>query len=251
MPGRPAPTQIARKLWEERFHDAVALFCAGSVVRGEHSAHSDLDIVVLFESVPNAWREAAVVDGWPVELFVHDIETLAYFVDKDCRGWRSSLANMLAEAIVIPQPSSLSDSLQAWARALLKNPPAASNVTLNDDRYFISDLLDDLRDSRPRSEVVAIAAALHERLGSFILKSSGRWAAAGKHLPRELTRLDPSIAETFNRAVDAVFLDSNPAPLITLTERVLHPFGGPLFDGYRSDAAASARTTPPKVWVVE
>lgn len=78
MQGRPSPRETANKIWHERFSDALALFCAGSVIRGDGTAHSDLDIVVLFEHVPHAHRESLIVDGWPVELFVHDYQTLAY-----------------------------------------------------------------------------------------------------------------------------------------------------------------------------
>ncbi len=223
--------------------DALALFCAGSVIRGDHTPHSDIDLVVLLESIPNAWRESIVVEDWPVELFVHDIETLAYFVEQDCNRRQPSLPSMLADAIVIPRATALSDSLQRWARDILNHPPPVSSDTIDSSRYFISDLLDDLRDHRPRSELVAIAAKLHELLGAFILSHHGRWSADGKHLPRRLLELNPSIAEDFRVAFDAAFVGSDAQPLIAFAERVLEPAGGALFAGYRSDAPSSARTS--------
>lgn len=247
MTARPTPTEVTTLLWQERFPGALALFCAGSVIRGDHTAHSDLDIVVLFDSVPHAWREAIVFHTWPVELFVHDLETLAYFVEQDCRERRPCLPSMLADAIVIPEPFALSDRLQVWARSFVQNPPAVPPATLDDERYFISDLLDDLRDPRPRAELVAIAARLHDQLGSFILSANGRWSGAGKHLPRRLFDLGSPLSDDFQRAFDAVFIDSNPEPLIALTEHVLLPFGGPLFAGYRSDAPSTARSKLPSL----
>jgi hypothetical protein len=247
MAPRPPPTHVAEKLWRDRFSGALAIFCAGSVVRGEQTPHSDLDIVVLLDSVPNAWRESMVVDAWPVELFVHDLETLAHFVQEDCEHRRPSLPDMIANAVVVPRPSSLSDRVQAWARAILQRPPHSSQAALDDNRYFISDLLDDLRDQRPRPELVAIASRLYEQLGSFLLSSHDRWSGAGKHLPRRLLDLDPSLAQAFHRAFDALFIDSDPQPLISFTERVLEPFGGPLFDGYRRDAPATARGARPNL----
>jgi hypothetical protein len=246
MPPRPTPTETATRLWRERYPSAIALFCAGSVIRGEDTAHSDLDIVVLFERVPNAWRESLVLDGWPVELFVHDPETLAHFVERDVARRQPSLPSMVAEAIVVPAPSPESDRIQAWARNILANPPLVSAATLDDQRYLISDALDDLRDPRPRSELVAIAVHLHDLLGAFMLKSRGRWSATGKHLPRLLQDLDPTTADAFQHAFDALLTSSDPTPLITFTERVLEPFGGPLFDGYRSDAPVSARSAAPR-----
>lgn len=244
---RALPAETAHKLWQQRFPDARALFCAGSVVRGEHGVHSDLDIVVLFDSVPVAYRESLIFDGWPVEVFIQDLETLAYFVDQDVRGHRPTLASMLADAIVVPAPSVLSERVQRWARDILEAPPVVSSDALDNARYFISDLLDDLRDERPRPEVLATAARLYQLLGDFILMSNRRWTGSGKHLPRNLLQLSPPTARAFDEAFDAVFKNTDPQPLIAFAESVLKPFGGPLFDGYRSNAGADCRAPPPNL----
>lgn len=245
MDDRPGPAAVAAKLWSERFGAARAVFCAGSVARGEGTDHSDLDIVVIFEHVPTARRESIMVEGWPVELFIHDLETLAYFVEGDIRNRRPSLAMMLAEGIVVPRRSAFSDELQGWARRRLENAPPVAARTMTDDRYFISDLLDDLRDRRPRAEVVATAARLHPMVGEFILKAAGRWSGSGKHLPRMLKSLDSGVADAFNEAFDAAFQRADVEALIRYVEGVLEPFGGPLFDGYGSDAPLEARADKP------
>lgn len=248
MLARPTPTEVATTIWKERFPGALALFCGGSVIRGDHTPHSDLDIVVLLETVPNAWREAIVMNDWPIELFVHDLETLAHFNNLDCQERRPCLASILADAIVIPRPSELSDRVQGWAASILECPPDVPPSTLDAERYFLSDLVDDLRDRRPRAELVAIAARLHDQIGNFILSAHGRWSGAGKHLPRRIEELDPQLAREFERAFDAVFVDSDPAPLIAFTERLLEPFGGLLFSGYRSDAPSTARAIEPRLF---
>ena len=218
------------------------------MVRGNHTAHSDLDIVVLLETVPNAWRESLVISDWPIELFVHDLETLAHFNNLDCQERRPCLASMLADAVVIPEPSEVSARVKDWAVSILENPLSVSARALEDERYFLSDLIDDLRDPRPRAELIAIAARLHDQLGAFILSAHNRWSGAGKHLPRRLQEFDPALFEDFEQAFDAVFVDSNPAPLISLTERLLEPFGGLLFSGYRSDAPSTARAIEPRLF---
>jgi hypothetical protein len=75
---RPEPYIAAQLLRSERYPSASVLFCGGSVVRGEGFPSSDLDIVVLFDHVANAWRESFHFEGWPVEVFAHDAETLAF-----------------------------------------------------------------------------------------------------------------------------------------------------------------------------
>jgi len=56
------------------------LLLAGSIVRGEGTPHSDLDLVVIFDRLPNAYRESFYFGDLPVEAFVHDPETLNYFL---------------------------------------------------------------------------------------------------------------------------------------------------------------------------
>jgi hypothetical protein len=57
--------------------------------------------------------------------------------------------------------------------------------------------------------------------------------------------LEPSLAVSFQQAFDAVFVESRPDVLIAFVEKILEPLGGTLFDGYRSDAPATARSAPP------
>ena len=72
------------------------------MVRGEGFSSSDLDVVVLFDHVANAWRESFHFRGWPVEVFAHDPGTLAYFVAPRLCWGAPSLAQMISEALVIP-----------------------------------------------------------------------------------------------------------------------------------------------------
>lgn len=66
------PRQTIEDLRQQRFGDAEVLFLAGSVMRGQGTPHSDLDVVVVYKSLPAAYRESLYHQGWPVELFVHD-----------------------------------------------------------------------------------------------------------------------------------------------------------------------------------
>jgi hypothetical protein len=59
---------------------AIAAILAGSRARGVASSASDYDVILLFESLPNgAWREMTMCEGQHVEVFAHDLGTLAYF----------------------------------------------------------------------------------------------------------------------------------------------------------------------------
>lgn len=45
---RLAPIEAGRRLLKERFAGASLIFVAGSVIRGEGTASSDLDLVVVY-----------------------------------------------------------------------------------------------------------------------------------------------------------------------------------------------------------
>jgi predicted nucleotidyltransferase len=83
---RADAVEAARAIGRQRYPEASVLFAAGSIVRGEGTVHSDLDLVVVYPALAAAYRESFVLDRLPVEAFVHDPETLEYFfVEVDSR----------------------------------------------------------------------------------------------------------------------------------------------------------------------
>ena len=124
---RPEPYVAAQLLWSKRYPSASTVFCGGSVVRGEGFRSSDLDVVVLFDQVANAWRESFHFEGWPVDVFGHDAETLTYFVAQDCAGGRPSLAQMISEgSSFLPKlrpPMRFRRGPETWLQRGLRFPP--------------------------------------------------------------------------------------------------------------------------------
>lgn len=251
--GRPEPFATAQRLRSERYPSSSILFCGGSVVRGEGFPLSDLDVVVVFDHVANAWRESLHFQGWPVEVFAHDAGTLAYFVAKDCADGRPSLAQMISEALVIPAETPASRAIQAWARAVLETrPDVPAAASLAEDRYWITDLLYDFRDNRGPAELRAVACSLYPLVCNFVLKTRGHWLGSGKTLPRLVERAAPDASLFIEAAFETFFNTGDRTSVLYAVQRVLEPFGGELFDGFRSDAPASFRLDPREIpWTRE
>jgi hypothetical protein len=231
----------ARLIYETRYPEAAALLLAGSTVRGEATPHSDLDLVVLYERLPHAWRESFVCDGWPVEAFVHDPATLRYFfMDVDGRAGTPSLAAMVLEGVdvaTLDEPNAVTVAAkQLAAEVIAAGPPAWTEHELRQRRYLLTDLVDDLRSPRSHAERVAAGTRLYEPLADCILRAPRRWSARGKSIPRVLAQHDAALAARFTAAFDALFAAADAAPVVALVEDVLRPFGGFLFDGHRLDA---------------
>ena len=60
------PLEAAKRFITEKFADCQAALLAGSVIRGEETATSDLDIVVFDEKIESAYRESLIEYGWPI-----------------------------------------------------------------------------------------------------------------------------------------------------------------------------------------
>lgn len=240
---RPSPEVVAHEILEERFPKAKVMFLAGSVLRGEGTASSDLDIVVVHENVEVAYRDCFVHRGWPIEVFVHDPETLKYFFyEIDRKSGIPSLPSMVLEGKELPKPSPFSQSLKELAKKVIDaGPPELKEHELQKYRYGITDLCDDMRTPRNGAELVASAARLYQVLADFYLRSKGLWSASGKGIPRRLNKVDTRFALEFQDAFEEAFANKNAALILVLSEKILSPFGGFLFEGSRLDAPSGWR----------
>src|SRR5215467_1082767 len=115
---------VANAIRAARYRDAAAMFAAGSIVRGEGTTFSDLDLVVVYARLPCAYRESFRFDGYPIEAFVHDPATLEYFfLDVDGPSGVPALPQMIVEGIEIPGPSEMSRQLKRRAVAVIEAGP--------------------------------------------------------------------------------------------------------------------------------
>src|SRR6476659_10176637 len=89
-----------RSFVERYFPECSAAFLGGSVIRGEATPTSDLDIVIVTTSKDAPYRESFVEFGWPIEAFVHTKDSLKDFFASDAKRRTPSLQTMCAEGIV-------------------------------------------------------------------------------------------------------------------------------------------------------
>ncbi len=245
LPESVLPTVAA--LLRTHFPGADCVLLAGSLVRGQATATSDLDLVVLHARVDHAHRESLHCDGWPVEAFVHDLETLHhFFVEVDRPTGVAPLASMVVEGLEVPGPTPLAAAAKALARRVLAGgPPVLDDAALRQRRYFVSDVADDLRAPRPHAEVLGAATSLYQQLADLYLRSRGRWSARAKTIPRALTAVDAAFAARFVAGFDALVVRAELGPVQDLVDEVLAPLGGRLFQGFRMDAPPAWRKPLP------
>lgn len=240
---KPEPKATALEIVNNKYPDAEVVFLAGSVVRGEQTLFSDLDLVVVFKELEYAWRESFVYGDWPVEAFLHDPHTLRYFFESvDAPSGRPSLAKMIVEGVALPVENNFSIQMRRLAQEVIETgPPPWDQSMLDSARYMITDLIDDLRAPRNKAEALAAGALLYEKLAEFYLRSQGLWSARGKAIPRSLQKISAPVAEQFQVAFNLLFVQGDSSEVIGLAETILAPQGGFLFEGFTLKAPATWR----------
>lgn len=242
MKNKDSAVATAKQIFEDRYKDATVAFCAGSYIRGEATEYSDIDLVVLYPCVDCAWRESFVFNGWPVEAFIHDPDTLRYFFSEvDIPSGVPSLPNIVAEGVQVPHECVDGAVFKTVARELLEKGPAQlSEDTDRNIRYNITDLVDDLRNPRSKSEAISTGVRLYEVLANYYFRSRKIWSASGKSIPRRLRSVDAEIARKFESGFENLFSNGIADEVILLTQELVAPQGGFNFDGYKRIA--------PKEW---
>lgn len=224
--------ETAKELVAKRFPGCETALLAGSVVRGEATSTSDLDLVVIDNHIMSSYRESFIEKGWPVELFVHNSDSYQAYFKSDCDRGQPSLPNMVAESIVLTGQQE-AEKIKEEARQLLAKGPASwTPKEAEAKRYFLTDVLDDFIGANNRTEELFIANALAEQLAEFVLRINGQWTGTSKWLVRSLKRYDKEFAEQFLAAFERYYSAREKDAAIQLAEAVLQPYGGRLFDGF-------------------
>ncbi|MBZ5202226.1 nucleotidyltransferase domain-containing protein [Planomicrobium chinense] len=224
--------KTAKELVAKRFPDCETALLAGSVVRGDATSTSDLDLIVIDNNIMSSYRESFMEKGWPVELFVHNSTSYQGYFKSDCERGRPSLPNMVAESIVLTGHHEAKYIKEEARQLLAKGPAQWTSKEAAVKRYFLTDVLDDFIGSGNRTEELFIGNALAEQLGEFVLRMNRQWTGTSKWLARSLKRYDEDFAEQFSAAFEHYYSTREKEAVIHLAEGVLHAYGGRLFDGF-------------------
>lgn len=232
----PDYLSVAKHIFTARFPDAACGFVAGSIVTGHGTPSSDIDLIVLYDDNDHeTYRESIMAEGWPVEIFVHNLKSQDYFFNEDIENGASSTLTMVTTGILIGLDTKLGFARKEQAEALLaQGPEPLTSEVIDWKRYAITDLLEDLRYPKDCDYRYGILADLFTLLGNFYLRAQGKWSGSGKQLVKILKQDDPVFAARFLSSFN--FNNPNFAAIEQLVNDILAPYGGQLFTGYKSIA---------------
>lgn len=236
---RNDPAAAARDFVRERYPEALAAFLGGSTARGEGTATSDLDIVLVLPEPARVRGENLLWGGWPVELFVHTGESVTAFMEFDRSRGSGTTAFMCATGAVLHDRDGTAARLrEAARRSLAAGPPPATPEQLERARYEVTDLRDDLLGATDEDELLVIATTLLERTAGLLFSVRNHWHGAGKWLPRRLREAAPELAEPLLGGCRTLVRGGPREPFAEAVAAALDVCGGPLWAGYRREPDA-------------
>lgn len=201
----------------ERYQDVLGIIAAGSILRGQGRATSDLDIYVI-RARSQRQRIQRRFLGVPAEIFInppHQVER--YFADER-RASRPIAAHMLARGVLVLALDPVVERLRAQAESELRRTPAPSAADLRWERYLaaleLEDALDIL-DEDPAGGAMILGSAVHKML-RYAFRQAGRTIPRDKDLLSALDALDPALAATARR----FYSEREPAPMRALAQQI-------------------------------
>ncbi|ANU25543.1 nucleotidyltransferase domain-containing protein [Planococcus versutus] len=226
------PFEAAKQFVNKQFPHCEDALLAGSVVRGEATETSDLDIVIFDQQHHSSYRESLIDFGWSIEVFVHNLTSYKEYFSDDYERARPSMPRMVAEGLVLKDKGAIG-AIKKEAKELLdKGPKEWSPGIITTKRYFITDTLDDFIGCNNRAEEIFIANALAELVSEFVLRTNKRWIGASKWVIRSLRHYDVEFTNCFVEAFDDFYKNGDKQKIIQLVDGVLQLYGGRLFEGF-------------------
>ncbi|MFC4139014.1 MULTISPECIES: nucleotidyltransferase domain-containing protein [unclassified Microbacterium] len=223
--------EVTERFIASHFPDATTAIVAGSTSRGERTASSDVDLLLigeqLFADGQMSSASTHVFDGEVFEVFAYTAEGFREWAERGIEQHRPVIVHMLVEGLPVRAGAELAALRQHWS-AVLKSGPSLTPKEAAFRRYVITDALDDLRDATDPLERRVLASMLFERTAELMLLTDGRWLGTGKWLPRRLRELDPARVDTLTAPL---LSDDHPA-FADRVQAELDRAGGRVQDGF-------------------
>ncbi|TDQ41584.1 nucleotidyltransferase domain-containing protein [Aureibacillus halotolerans] len=225
--------KIAKEYVDTHWHHADATFIGGSHVASRAKSGSDVDIVIISDTIPHYYRESLLLEGCPLELFVYNQGALQTVMVTETYAGVPFMSRLTAEGILYTDQEGIGSELLEQARLILKKGPhPLSQLDISSRRYAITDTLVDFEDDRPAIETIYVLQQLLHDIQEFVCRTNGRWTGQGKWAGRELAETDPLFCQTLEDALFHYQKTGQKEALISCIDQQLNLYGGRLFHGY-------------------
>lgn len=220
---------LALNLLRDRWPNALGAFAGGSVMRGEGKPNSDIDMVVLLPPNARPHRIWLMHHGIQFDLFIHNPDSLRYYIQQGRDERRPVLANLIADAVMLPAPNRRLLNWQSKCKAILEaGPSQLAEKDLLRLRYGLMDAMDDYADAVKHDEQMAVAAQLYVRLCDALCDIKGVWRGSSKWKARQAHKADAPLAAELAKALAADCAAGKADQLLQAGRKIQALCGGPL-----------------------
>jgi len=222
---------LAEQFIAAHFPKASTAVIGGSTSRGERTATSDIDLLLIGDDLLGADQIGMATclefRGEIFEVFAYTPDGFQEWAERSIAQHRPVIVNMLVEGLAVRRGDDFDALRGTWAARLAAGPSVEAHE-FSFRRYVITDVLDDLRDATDPLEQRVLASTLFERMSELMLLSAGKWVGTGKYLPRRLRELP---AQRVN-ALAAPFLQGDIGGFSDAVESELDAVGGRVQAGF-------------------
>jgi len=229
---RAKAEQAARAFADRHFPGAEAVFLGGSAASGQLNERSDLDLLLIDESVFFPYYECFASDGWQIDAFVFSSANYYPYFEACSQTGIPTLLRLCAEGVLIRDGGVGERYRREAAERLAAGPDPWTDDDKNRSRHMISENLYDLESSRNFLETAFVVQTVCMEAARFALRTGGHWIGEGKWLARELQRSAPEFYGELCAALAAYHEHRRIEPLIAAVDKLLEPHGGRLIEGY-------------------
>ena len=242
MKAKTNPLGTIRKLIAERYSDVRAIFWSGSASKGQATEGSDLDLLLIFDYVPNACKENFYYDGWPIDVSIHDLDTLRYrmYVGEPARGMQFISSSILDALEILPANPIGEEAKRMAEDAFNRGPEKPSRYDIDIDIERITDYMHDIKFSNNRPEQILVLLYLLESLINFYFRAQGKWSYCCKALMQKFQADTPFLANEVHEACEYFFRTGGTSGIEDVVNKIVSPYGRK-FRSFRRDCPPEHR----------
>ncbi|GIP35281.1 nucleotidyltransferase domain-containing protein [Paenibacillus sp. J2TS4] len=229
---KPTGEQAARLFIDHWYPDCCIAILAGSAAQGRENDYSDLDLVIMDETVPRPYRRTYREFGRTIEAFVLNRASCPALFMVGITTVLPSLQRMVAEGVVLKDDGTAAEIREQARNDLAAGPFPWMEEEKEAARYRISEYLEDLSGSSDRGENLFIVQQLAELVTEFVLRANNQWLGEGKWALRMLQRYDASFSRSLIACLEDFYVRNDRRSLVRLVDNVLEPWGGRLAEGH-------------------
>lgn len=189
----------------------IAIILAGSVLRGEGDASSDMDTFVIFEG---SYRQRVQkrFNGVPFEIFANPPRRARRYLEEEQLDGGGSTIHMLATGFVVLNRDAVITDLIQRSQYILTQTPLPLDSHLIYQRYMAADKFEnalDLRQREPALGLLLASSAMLDMLNYYFISQS-KWIPRHKDLLKTLRSENPELArlvEQFFQATGDIRFD--------------------------------------------